>query len=289
MALLMRILKFGIPAGIILMAALFYFVGNQFTRPLDYKVPPLAANEERLDIKANDGVRVAASYFPATQKDAPGILLLHGNQASREMYGSHIEWLKAAGYAVLAIDFRGHGESQAETRSFGFHEARDAHAAFAWLKQKQNGARVGVIGASLGGAAALTGEDGPLPADAMVLKAVYPTIREAIYNRIASRGGGLLATVLEPMLSYQSYFRFGADPAKVSPITGASKFTGPAFVIGGEQDRYTPLSETTALSKAFKGPSEIWILKGLGHDEATGLDDPEYRKRVLAFFGQALR
>jgi uncharacterized protein len=283
-----RVLKFGISASIILTLALSYYVGNQFTRPLDHKVAPLAANEERLDIKASDGVRVAASYFPVVQKDAPGILLLHGNQASREMYGNHIAWLNAAGYAVLAVDFRGHGESQGETRSFGFHEARDAHAAFAWLKQKQNGARVGVIGASLGGAAALTGEDGPLPADALIVKAVYPSIRAAIYNRIAARGGRALATVLEPMLSYQSYFRFGASPAKVSPIMGATKFAGPVLIIGGGQDHYTPPNETNALSRAFNGSHEIWIVDGLGHDETTGLDTAEYRKRVLTFFDRAL-
>jgi uncharacterized protein len=283
-----RVLKFGIPAGLILTLALFYYVGNQFTQPLDHKVPALAINEERLDIKATDGVRVAASYFPVLQKDAPGILLLHGNQASREMYGSHIAWLNAAGYAVLAIDFRGHGQSQGETRSFGFHEARDAHAAFAWLKHKQDGARVGVIGASLGGAAALTGEDGPLPADGLIVKAVYPTIRDAIYNRISTRAGGALATILEPMLSYQSYFRFGASPAKVSPMMGARKFAGQVLIIGGGQDHYTPPNETNALSKAFIGSHEIWIVDGLGHDETTGLDNAEYRNRVLAFFDRAL-
>jgi alpha/beta superfamily hydrolase len=92
--------------------------------------------------------------------------------------------LARLGYAALTIDFRGHGESEMAERSFGLREATDAASAFRWLKQHQRGARVAVIGNSLGVAAALLGSAGPLPADALVLQAVYPDIRRAIRNRL---------------------------------------------------------------------------------------------------------
>jgi alpha-beta hydrolase superfamily lysophospholipase len=61
-------------------------------------------------------------------------------------------WLAAQGFAVLTIDFRGHGQSTPRPHSFGYGESTDAHAAFAWLKQRRSGGKVAVIGISLGGA-----------------------------------------------------------------------------------------------------------------------------------------
>ena len=95
------------------------------------------------------------------------MLLLHGVGASRQATAANAEWLASLGYATLAIDFRGHGGSSSEPRTFGFDEALDAHAAFAWLKRRQGDAPVAIIGISLGGAASLLGDDGPIHADAL--------------------------------------------------------------------------------------------------------------------------
>lgn len=151
-----------------------------------------------LRLPGGDGVTLAATYRPGARNDAPGVLLLHGNGASRAQFADEALSLAAMGYAVLTIDFRGHGESTARPHSFGWHEADDAAVAFRWLKRQQNGASVAVVGISLGGAAALLGRDGPLPADALVLQAVYPDIRRAIRNRIATITGRWIATLLEP-------------------------------------------------------------------------------------------
>ena len=56
----------------------------------------------------------------------------------------------------------------------GWRKSQDARAAFDWLKAKQQGAPIGVIGISLGGAAALIGDDGPLPAQGFVLVCAVP-------------------------------------------------------------------------------------------------------------------
>ena len=50
--------------------------------------------------------------------------------------------------------------------------------------------RVGVIGISMGGAAALLGS-GPLDANAFVLESVYPTIRQAVSDRLGTWLGPL--------------------------------------------------------------------------------------------------
>src|SRR4051794_26383815 len=70
---------------------------------------------------AADGVRLEGSYWPGRRADGPAVLLLHGINSSRASFTSHALWLNRLGYAVLAIDFRGHGGSAAVPRSFGLY------------------------------------------------------------------------------------------------------------------------------------------------------------------------
>jgi fermentation-respiration switch protein FrsA (DUF1100 family) len=152
----------------------------------------------------------------------------------------------------------------------------------AWLRRGGHD-KVGVVGVSLGGAATLLGEGGPLPADALVLQAVYPDIRSAIGNRI---GGlvGPLALLLEPLLSHQSRLRLGVPPSRLSPVAALPAFRGPVLVIGGGEDGHTPPAETQALYRAAPGRKALWIAPGLDHQAVSDVQSAEYRRRLLAFF-----
>lgn len=281
--------KIAIAAGIALIAVLVmaWNFGTLMLRAAPSDVPAATAPARDFALTAADGVRIAATYRPGRTAASPGVLLLHGNGASRAAMEDDARWLSALGYAVLAIDFRGHGASQPVVRSLGLHESRDAAAAFAWLKRRQQGARIGVIGVSLGGAAALLVDRGPVPADAMVLQAVYPDIRHAVGNRIASMAG-LAGWLIEPLLSFQSLPRWGVWPGRISPLHAIVRYRGPVFVIGGAADRYTPPAETRALCAAAPGPRALWLIDGLSHGQVSAVSTPDYARRVGNFFARWL-
>ena len=270
-------------------AGMFWLVASKLSEPHNAPIAAAVAPATDIVLIASDGKKVAGTYWPGPSVDAPAILFLHGNGGSRAMFTNAARWLNGHGYAVMTIDFRGHGESAVEDHSFGLFEARDAKAASDWLKVKQEGGKIGVVGLSLGGAAALLGDDGPLPADALILQAVYPDIRRAIYNRLASRAGTLLATVMEPLLSYQSWLRQGVSPTRLSPIDAVSHYKGPLFVIGGAADQYTPPVETQALVGAYGKEALLWLVPGKDHAAVSSGDDSEYRRRILVFFDAHLR
>jgi pimeloyl-ACP methyl ester carboxylesterase len=246
-------------------------------------VPPAPAPARDLRIVGDDGLTLAATYWPGRRPNSPAILLLHGVKASRASTAPTAAWLHGLGYAALSVDFRGHGQSDTADRSFGLRESADARAAFDWLKRRQKGAPVAVIGNSLGGAAALLGPSGPLPADALALQAVYPDIRRAIRNRIADRLGAVPAYLLEPLLSFQSKPRFGAWPGDLAPLDALKRYHGPVFVIGGERDRYTPPEETRAFFAAAPGRKTLWLVPGKGHAAIGQLSDGQYRSRIARF------
>jgi uncharacterized protein len=189
---------------------------------------------------------------------------------------------------VLAIDFRGHGGSGAVARTFGWAESRDAAAAVAFLRREAPRRRIGVIGISLGGAAALLGEEGPLPVQAMVLHAVYPDLRTAIVNRLARVGSRPLAHIGEPLLSGQSWWRLGVAPGRVAPIEGIRRYRGPVLLIGGTGDPDTRVEDSEALYRAAAGRRALWLVEGADHVETSILWNEEYRRRVRSFFAGSL-
>jgi pimeloyl-ACP methyl ester carboxylesterase len=269
-----------------------WFAGSAMTRASNTQVADFAPPVLPLRIASTPEISLAGSYWPRranSSEDSPAILLLHGNGGNRNDVAETADWLHAQGYAVLAIDFRGHGNSTPSAKSFGLREAQDAHAAYAWLRQKHPKAKIGVIGFSLGGAAAVLGSSGPLPADVMVLESVYPDIRHAIRNRLSVHLGSLPALVMEPLLSLQSWPRFGVAPGAISPITGVAKVKAPVMIVGGGNDVYTPPTETQAMFDAAHRNGEMWVLDGLSHDEVVHSAPAAFRLKLLSFLDRHLR
>lgn len=246
-------------------------------------VSPVPAPAEAVRLTARDGIALAGTYWPGKRPDAPAVLLLHGVGASRNQTAPMAEALAAKGYAALAIDLRGHGASTITDHSYGLDEGFDARAAFDWLKARQHGARIAVIGISLGGAAALIGRDGAVPADALVLVAVFPDIRHAIYNRMASVLTPAGGTIAEPLLSFQSLPRYGVWPGRIAPLAAIRDFQAPVLVIGGAADRYTPPAETRALFEAAPNRKGLWLVPGLTHAGVSNLHDAEWARRTGDF------
>jgi dipeptidyl aminopeptidase/acylaminoacyl peptidase len=278
--------------ALLLLAAgllLVWTAGSIVARPVTHKMSPPQPPAQEVRLQARDGVRIAGSYWPGARAGGPAVLLLHGINNDRRLFDRKAAWLNGLGYAVLAIDLRGHGGSAPVERTFGWREGLDAAAAFAWLKSGAPARRIGIIGVSLGGAAALIGDGGtPLPAEAMVLHAVYPDIRTAIRNRLERSGSTLLARAAEPLLSEQARLRYGVAPERISPLEGLRHYRGTALIIGGGADDATRPADSRALYAAAAGPKMLWLVGGLDHVETSNLWSDEYRTRVRALFARVL-
>ena len=265
-----------------------WIVGSILSWPKSSAVAPPAPPGRVVHLIASDGVAIAGSYWPGARADAPAILLLHGINNNRDRMRAQALWLNGLGYGVLAIDFRGHGESGGAPRSFGLNEARDAAAALAFVRRGSPARRVGLIGISLGGAAALLGDDGPLPVQAMVLHAVYPDLRTAIVNRIARVSGRPLAHLGAPLLSFQSWPRHGVAPSRIAPIDGLRRYRGAVLIVGGTADPDTIPADTAAMFAAAPGPKSLWQIDGADHLATSIVWSDDYRRRLRAFFAATL-
>lgn len=145
-----------------------------------------------IELKAEDGWTLKAKHLPA-REDKLTFLLLHGTGQRKEDWYSLARLLASWGYGYLAVDFRGHGESQVGPdgqkknwkqfkitkmeNEFG-NMTRDVAAGVAYLTgQGVPEEKIGVIGADVGSSIGLK------------YAAVHPKVP--------------LAVLLSPRLSYQ--------------------------------------------------------------------------------------
>jgi len=211
---------------------------------------------------------------------------MHGVRANRLSMLDRARFLSQANYSVLLFDFQAHGESGGNHITFGHLESMDARAAVRFLREKVPDEKIGVIGVSLGGAAALLTAS-PLEVNAMVLEMVYPTINQAISNRLTMRLGRW-ASYLTPLLSWQLKPRLGVAAEDLSPIDRIGKVRCPKLLIAAAADQHTTLEESRQLFEAASEPKELWIVNAAKHVDLYPVAKKEYEQRVLGFFGKFL-
>ena len=243
---------------------------------------------EAITLMAEDGSTVAALFWPGASATAPGLVMVPGLGTIKEVIAPNAAAFAAAGYAVLVIEMRGHGRSSPARHSCGWHESLDLHAAVAWLKQRQGGAKVAVLGISMGAAAALVGPRGPVAADALILQAPFADLRRAVQTRIALVAGQGAARRLEPLLSMQARMRVGVGAGRIAPLAAFASYPRPALVVGGGRDAFVPTTEIEEFVAVARGPCEMWIAPGLGHNGVSDTRSPAYRARVLDFLARHL-
>ena len=215
------------------------------------------------------------------------ILLLHGVRSNRSQMLGRARFLKAAGYSSLLIDLPAHGESDGDRITFGMREAGGVRAALDYLRQALPGEPVGVIGVSLGGASLVFAHARPAPR-AVVLESMYPTIADAVANRLSMRlgaGGAALA----PLLLWQLPLRLDFSADALKPIEAIAGVGAPLLIASGSIDQQTPMAETRRLFDAAAAPKELWEVQGAAHQDLHAFDPVEYERRILGFFERTLR
>lgn len=242
--------------------------------------PPPDLHAESVEFPSASGATIHG-WLVAGQTNRGAIILMHGVHSDRRSMLARTEWLSRLGYAVLLFDFQAHGESLGTNTTFGFLESRDATAAVNFVREKFPGKKIGVIGVSMGAAAALLAEP-PLPVDALVLEASFPTIHDATTDRMRERFGflGRLAT---PLLTCQLKPRLGIGLDDLKPIDRAGKITAPKFFIAGAADPLTTAAESRALFAAAAEPKQFWLVAGAAHVDIHAFARAEYERRVLEF------
>lgn len=257
-----------------------WFVAGALMAPAHRMVgpPPSGYGIETVTIGSESGSDLAAWYVPCEGATAT-VVLFHPIRTDRRAMLGRAKLLHNAGYATLLVDLQAHGESPGENITAGYRERFDVEAAVNYVRAKDPEHRIGVVGWSLGGAAALLAS--PLKIDALVIESVYPTIEEGVRNRISMRLG-VLSHVLAPSLLIQLRPRLGIAPSQVRPIDHIHAVGCPILIAAGDCDMHTTLRETNRLFEAANEPKQLVLFEGAAHEDLLSSNPTRYNE-IVAF------
>jgi fermentation-respiration switch protein FrsA (DUF1100 family) len=278
------LLTFGISAAFVAVIG----VGHKLSDPVLHSVgsPPSELAAEVVTFPSGSG-SIIHGWLARGHVKGGAVLLLHPLRGDRRVMLGRASFLHRQGYAVLLIDFQAHGESLGKRITFGAREARDVEAAVAYLAKTLPDEKRAAIGVSLGGAALILARP-HLGLSAAVLESVYPTIDEAIDDRLRLHLGQL-GPLLRPLLVAQFQIGLGVSPDDLRPIAHVADLGIPVLLISGADDRHTTLPETIKLFEAANEPKELWIVAGAAHVDLHEYAPQAYEARVSSFLSRYIR
>lgn len=246
--------------------------------------PPDSHGLECVQFPSASGGMISA-WCRMTADSRAVVVMAHGLRGDRRRLLARAELCLKQGFDVLLIDLQAHGESLGEKITVGYRERHDIEAAVGYARQRASGKRIGIIGVSLGGAATVLAS--PLSVDAVVLESVYPTIYEAVSNRMNVRFGPL-GRLLTFALICQIRPRLGFPASALRPIDHI-RFVGcPVLILSGDQDRHTTSAESQRLFEAAGEPKEFVIFPGAGHCDLLAHRSDLYENSVVRFLRRYL-
>jgi len=187
---------------------------------------------QKVSFTTEDGIKISANYWPA--KGGKGIVLLHMLGRTKETWAGFPEKLNKAGFHVLAIDMRGHGQSEGgDFRNFATQQWMD-------VLKDINAAKGFLIGKGVGdGEVYLAG--GSIGANLALSFAAQDSSIEKI-------------VMLSPGLDYRG----------VTTMPAMKKYTNSVFLAASSEDVQS-FDGTKQLYASAKGTKEIKEYNNAGH------------------------
>ena len=242
---------------------------------------------EDVVLETEDGLHLAAWYVPS--KNGTALIMLHGRGGNRSGDLALAHDLAQAGYGLLLLDLRAHGESEGTVSSLGYNEVRDVRAATRYVQQRPgvDPERIGVYGASMGAAVAIMAAAELPELKAVVADSSYASVEWVVRNQFQKLDG--VPPWLGPVVVAMGSWQIGVDASQIAPVQRVGRISPrPLLIVHGEQDEMFLLENAALLAAAAGEPKEIWIGPGVRHTQMYGTDPVAYVNRVSAFYDRAL-
>ncbi len=259
-------------------------------READASFAHTGARREDFPVTAPDGAELRGWKVRPQAPNGSWVLLFHGVADNRVGAIGQSEILLRAGYSVVMMDQRAHGESGGAMATYGWLERNDTRAVVDALVVSEHPAHIFALGESMGAGIALQSAGADTRIEAVVAEAPFASLREASYDYAGLQEYPLLGkTLFAPgawMMLYRGGKLAGFPAAGVSPEQSVAARNFPVLLICDEADTTLPCRHAKKIYAAARGPKSLWMVPGAFHTAALGLAPEEFERRVLEFLRQ---
>lgn len=237
-------------------------------------------------IPTAQGLRLFAWFVPSVSLQpwpvaSPAVVLLHGWGGNASNLLPAAQALHGAGYAVLLLESRNHGRSDADDHSSLPRFAEDLDRALDWLRTQKcvDAQRLVALGHSVGGAAVLLCASRRHDLCAAISVAAFAHPEQLMRRWFASRRvpywpmGWLINRYLERVI--------GARFDDIAPVNTLAKTHCPVLLVHGLQDDTVPVDDARRILQNRQRCDVTLMECGGTHD---AFDDPrEVIAHIISF------
>lgn len=204
---------------------------------------------------------------PAARDTAPVLLYLHGSRWNVESSSFRMRRLQELGFAVLAVDYRGFGKSDAGVPSEA-QAYEDARAAWDWLARRHPQRARYIFGHSLGGAIAIDLAQQAQDEAGTIVEGTFTSIPDVVGS-----------------------FKWGWLPVgpfitqRFESVHKVATIGSPLLVVHGSEDRLIAPALGRRLYEAAREPKAFVLVDGGTHHNTLSLGQARYREALARLFG----
>lgn len=265
---------------LLILCGVAYFSVHPFRTPLFISPAALQAPQESLVIPSTNGIQLQSWWVEADDSRSVAILC-HGYVMNRSELTPVAYWLWQRGISSLLFEFRAHGSTRGGISTIGYHEADDVLAAIEEVRRRKPGAKILLIGSSMG-AAACAFAASQTRVDGMVLDSCYSKLVSASFGWWRFLGGPLLSWVLGPTVLVAGPF-VGMNPFKVDVGEALSHVLCPTLILHGRCDNLALPTEADRNFAMLTGEKSIVWFDNCGHSEFRWVQSGRYYQALGTF------
>lgn len=244
----------------------------------------LGMKYRQIDIAGCNGTKLFGWHILASGKpDTPTALIMHGWGVTAQTMLPLALPLYKAGFNLLLIDARNHGDSSVDGHSSMPKFAEDIESGLDWLKAQPETGKIGLIGHSVGAAAVLlvASRRHDIAALIAISSFAHP---ERLMRRYLQK-----LYLPQPLINLTLRYVervIGHPFDDIAPMNSLCKIKCPVLLVHGDADKTIPVSDMYMIADNCKTHrTQTLVIAGADHDSVDRLE--QHSAKLVGFLQES--
>ena len=244
---------------------------------------------EKVSLESYDNLKLNGYFYKNRSNSNTYVIVVHGYRSQALDMLKSTKLFYDYGYNVIAVDCRGHGESEGKYIGMGWNDRKDIISWINYINSTNKNAKVVLYGVSMGASAVMmaSGENLTDNVKCIIEDSGYTSAKEILEYQ-------LKITYNLPSIPFMNAaemittIRAGYRISDASAIKQVEKSKTPTLFIHGSQDDFVPYEMVNRLYVTAKCEKKLYVVSGARHVEGSKIAGQAYWDEVFSFINKYL-